>query len=97
MEEKFIAIREKIINKYAIKGFKNMDRAEAEVLISLVKQGIIRYNSIMEMNVAKNIESYTSSDDDIIFYNEKTFEIIEEKATIENNKIVKYNTVIIHK
>lgn len=85
-------VRNKIISEYSMNGYKNTDRAEAEVLKTFVSQGIKKYNSKMEKNVCVNCYNYTDTDDDIIFYNELENVVIVANANIEDNKIISYNT-----
>ena len=91
-----MTIRENIINEYAMKGYLNADRCEADTLNRFVELGMKKYDSRMERNVCKNIEHYTDTDDDIVFYNKDKNSVIVANAKYNENKYINgYDTWIL--
>jgi len=91
-----MTVRESIINEYSANGYCCVDRAEASILNSFVSMDIKKYDSKMEKNVCKNIEYYTDSDDDIIFYNKDKNSVIIANARYNEQKYINgYDTWIL--
>ena len=77
---------DKFILHYICQGYKWLNRAKASY---------IQPTNKVERIIKRNIELFTQSDDDIIFYRVNPESVLCAEAIIEDNKIKEYEISVI--